>query len=69
MARTNLKIFRVKQNMTQAEFSERIGYQRQTYAAIENGIRDGRQTFWKDLQQAFNIPDGEIWELMKNDPS
>lgn len=67
MARTNLKIFRVKQHMTQAEFSEKIGYQRATYAAIEKGKRGGRQRFWKDLQQAFNIPDGEIWELMKND--
>lgn len=67
MARTNLKIFRVKKQMTQEEFSKRIGYRRQTYAAIENGKRDGRQTFWKDLQNAFNIPDGEIWELMKID--
>lgn len=68
MARTNLKVFRIKQHLTQTEMAERIGkYSRQAYAAIENGKRCGRKTFWKDLQKAFNIPDSEMWELQQND--
>ena len=65
--RTNLKIFRIKQHLSQTEISEKIGCSRATYAAIESGARCGRQTFWKDLQKAFRLPDAEMWELMKND--
>lgn len=65
--RTNLKIFRIKQHLSQTEISEKIGYSRATYAAIESGARCGRQTFWRDLQRAFQLPDAEMWELMKND--
>jgi DNA-binding XRE family transcriptional regulator len=67
MPRTNLKVFRVKKHLTQTEMAEKIGYLRQTYAAIENGKRDGRQAFWCDLQKAFNLSDGDVWALMKND--
>lgn len=65
--RTNLKIFRIKKRFSQGEMSEIIGCSRATYAAIENGARCGRQTFWKDLQKAFMLPDSEMWLLMKND--
>lgn len=64
--RTNLKIFRIRQHLSQTEISERIGCSRATYAAIEGGIRIGRPTFWHDLQQAFGLPDEEMWLLMKN---
>lgn len=64
--RINLKIFRVRNNLTQQEISEKIGCQRVTYSAIENGKRNGRQSFWNDLQTAFSIPENEMWELMKN---
>lgn len=67
MARTNLKLFRVKLKMSQEEFANKIGYQRATYSAIESGKRSGRQQFWRDLQKAFNIPEAEMWELMKQD--
>jgi DNA-binding XRE family transcriptional regulator len=65
--RTQLKIFRIKQHLSQTEISERIGCSRATYAAIESGKRCGRQTFWKDMQKAFDLPDAAMWELMKND--
>lgn len=65
--RTNLKIFRIKEHLSQTEISERIGCSRATYAAIESGKRCGRQTFWKDLQSAFNLPDSDMWQLMLND--
>ena len=65
--RTNLKIFRVRRHLTQAEIAERIGCSRGTYTAIENGFRHGRKTFWRDLQKAFNIPDAEMWALQINE--
>lgn len=65
--RTNLKIFRIKKHLSQGEISQLIGCSRATYAAIENGARCGRQSFWKDLQQAFSLPDAEMWLLMQNE--
>ena len=65
--RTNLKIFRIQQHLSQAEFSEKIGCSRATYSAIESGIRCGRQTFWKDVQKAFGLADEDMWKLMLNE--
>lgn len=65
--RTNLKVFRIKQHLSQTEISDMIGYSRATYAAIESGKRSGRQQFWKDFQKAFALHDSEMWLLMKND--
>lgn len=62
--RTELKIFRIKQNLSQQEMADKIGCKRSTYSAIEKGIRDGKQDFWLALQKAFVIPDGDIWGLM-----
>lgn len=64
--RTNLKVFRVKAGLSQEAMAEKIGCTRATYSSIENGKRNGRQTFWKDLQKAFGLPDAEIWPLMDN---
>lgn len=65
--RTNLKIFRIQKHLSQSEISDLIGCSRATYSAIENGKRCGRQTFWKDLQKAFSLPDSEMWKLMTNE--
>ena len=65
--RRNLKIFRIKERLSQAEISERIGCSRATYSAIESGYRCGRLRFWNDLQAAFDLPDSAMWELMDND--
>lgn len=65
--RTNLKVFRVKQNMTQGEIAEHIGYTRAAYSSIENGKRSGRDSFWNALQKAFSLEDTEMWALKKND--
>lgn len=67
MSRTNLKVFRIKQGLTQAEIAKKIGCNRTTYAEIENGKRSGRESFWQKLQEAFSIPDAEIWELTKKE--
>lgn len=65
--RTKLKVFRVQRHMTQAQFADKIGYRRQSYAAIETGKREGQQAFWNELQKAFDVPGATMWELMQND--
>ncbi|MGN0804389.1 MAG: helix-turn-helix transcriptional regulator [Candidatus Coproplasma sp.] len=65
--RIELRVFRVKQHMTQAQFAEKIGCSRTHYALIEQGNRNGTQDFWNKLQAAFNIADAEMWELTKID--
>ena len=65
--RTNLKVFRIQQKMTQAEFAEKIGCNRGTYAAIEKGTRNGQHKFWLNLQHTFNISDADMWALKKRD--
>lgn len=65
--RTNLKIFRVRHNMTQEQTAESIGCNRMTYAAIENGKRIPSTQFREKFQTAFNISDNDFMELMKID--
>lgn len=63
--RINLKMFRVGFDLTQEEFADRIGVERGTYTAIENGTRNGTHEFWNKLQTAFNVPDSNMWGLMR----
>lgn len=65
--RTNLKILRVKNKMSQEEFAKKIGCNRATYSAVEIGSRCGKRSFWEAVRVAFNVPDAYMWELMKND--
>ena len=63
--RKNLKVFRAKQDLTQAEMSGKLNYSRSQYALIERGDRDGTQAFWNNLQTVFSVSDEEMWKLMK----
>lgn len=65
--RTNLKVFRIKRHMSQQEFADELGYVRATYSAIECGKRNGRKSFWNELQKTFDVSDEEMWKLMQND--
>ena len=65
--RTELKVFRVRHKMTQAQFAEKIGVKRALYAAVENGARNGTLAFWEQFKNAFNIPESEIWRYTQND--
>lgn len=65
--RTNLKVFRVKHNLSQQEISEKIGCNRATYSCIETGIRSGRPDFWESLRKSFSVPEAEMYALMKNE--
>lgn len=65
--RLNLKLFRIKHKMTQGEFADKLGVNRAGYSMIEQGKRDGTMTFWSKLKETFNIPENEMWSLMKNE--
>lgn len=66
MERRNLKIFRVRQGLTQEEIAREIGVCRSTYAEIEAGKRECNTRFLKKLQNVYKIPDAEMWALTKN---
>ena len=63
--RTNLYIYRHSKRLSQAAIAAEIGCNRVTYAAIENGTRNGSGAFWGKFQKAY--PDANIGELMKVD--
>ena len=65
--RNGLYLFRHTMRLSQQEMADKIGCNRATYAAIETGKRDGRVSFWSNLQTAFDIPDAEIGGLMRVD--
>lgn len=65
--RTELRVFRVRQKMTQVQFAKKIGVGRAMYAAVENGTRDGSLAFWEKFKNTFAIPSNEIWRYTQND--
>lgn len=65
--RMNLKVLRVKNHLTQEQMADEIGVGRQTYAAVEQGKQRGGEYFWETVQSRFEVPDSEMWELMRNE--
>ena len=65
MKRIALKQFRVGLDLTQEEMAYRMGVERTRYSGIENGYREGSMDFWQKLQQAFNVPACDMWQLME----
>ena len=63
--RLDLKMWRLKNGYRQEDVAKTMGMSRVTYQSIELGKRDGRQSFWERLQKAYDIPDAEMWLLMK----
>lgn len=61
--RTQLKLFRVSQHLTQGEMAEKCGTSRNNYNFIEQGKRDGSADFWFNLQKEFNVPIEKLHEL------
>ena len=64
--RTNLKVLRVKQHLTQAEIATKLGVSYATYNLIEQGKRKGSTEFWERIQTLFNLTDAEMWQLYAN---
>lgn len=65
--RTNLKVLRVKNHLSQEEAAEKLAVTRATYSSVEGGTRAGSQKFWRKVQETFDVPDADMWPLMKND--
>lgn len=61
--RKNLKVFRVKQGLTQAEMAALLDYTGSLYSMVESGKRTGTQYFWLNLKAAFNLSENEIENL------
>lgn len=65
--RTALKQFRIGVHLTQVEFAKKCGCGRANYSFIERGERSGSAQFWANLQKTFNVPDEQMYRLMKLD--
>ena len=65
--RTNLKIFRIQQQLNQNEMAAKTGFERAYYGHIERGYMRGSSLFWDRLQEAFGLSDKAIEELKKNE--
>ena len=65
--RTNLKVFRVRLKLTQEGMAIKLGVSRQLYAFVEAGKRNGSPKFWRSVQRVFNVPDDQMYKLMKLD--
>ena len=65
--RTNLKVFRIKQTMSQQEMSAKLGYERAYFGHVERGLQNGSAAFWERMQSAFGLTDEQIQELKELD--
>lgn len=63
--RENLYLLRCKHKLTQAEFAAKIGVSCRGYQNVEWGDRHGTAEFWAAIQRVFNVPDEEMYGLMK----
>lgn len=64
--RNELKVFRVKNQLTQKEIASKLGVSHSAYNLIETGKRNGTIKFWEKLQKEFNLDGGELWNLQTN---
>lgn len=64
--RTELKVLRVKHNLTQKELADKVGVSNPTYNLIEQGKRKGSADFWLAIKKVFNLEDNDLWKLYKN---
>lgn len=65
--RTQLKVFRVLQKLSQRQMAAKLGYERAYYGHVERGLQKGSAEFWTRLQAAFGLADVVIEELKKID--
>lgn len=65
MTRHNLKLLRVKHNLTQQQLADQLGVSVSTYNLVENGQRRGSQEFWLKLQNLLHLEDGEVWQVQQ----
>lgn len=63
--RNKLKELRKSLKLTQEEMANLMQCSRQFYCAIEKGYKNCSQNKWDTLQIALNIPDEEMYLLIK----
>lgn len=61
--RIELKLLRIKHQLTQQELAKELGVSCATYNLIESGQRKGSIEVWTKIQQLFNISDADVWSL------
>lgn len=66
MKRKNLKLLRIKHDLTQEELAKALNISLSSYNLIENGERNGSIVFWNSLQDFFKLTGEEIWNLQNN---
>lgn len=63
MKRYNLKMYRMKQNLTQKEMATKLGISKSNYVSIELGLTDPSFKFLQRFSEVFNYSD--VWDLFK----
>lgn len=64
--RLELKVLRVKNDLTQRQAAKLLGVSLATYNLIENGNRRGSVDFWNKVQKQFNLTGEEVWNLQNH---
>lgn len=64
--RTELKVLRVRQNLTQREMAARLGITTANYCLIENGRSGGSRSTWDKLKRAFGLSASELIRLKED---
>lgn len=65
--RTELKVLRVKYNLTQVEAAKKLEVSTATYNLIENGNRDGNVKLWRKVKKVFKLTDEQAWKIYANE--
>lgn len=63
MKRYNLKMYRMKQDLTQKEMATKLGISKSNYVSIELGLTDPSFKFLQRFSEVFNYSD--VWDLFK----
>lgn len=63
MKRYNLKVFRIKQDLSQQDMADKLQISKSHYISIENGIYDPSFKILEKFSEVFEYDD--IWELFK----
>lgn len=63
MKRYNLKMFRIKNDLTQQDMADKLEISKSHYVSIEQGTQDPSFKLLEQFAKVFEYDD--IWELMK----
>lgn len=60
-----LYMLRINRRWTQEDAAQRLGIPLATYQLIEQGKQAGKASAWAKIQKVYNIPDADMWEIIK----